>query len=113
MRPELTPAAKRSGTPGALGALISYIVRLVGYALVLGIPGRISEYLWERAALDGVDVLRAPHDAAMTIVIVTPFVLALFGYGVFRRPAVFIAMYLAGAALTAPFALARLALAGP
>jgi hypothetical protein len=113
MRPDLTPKAKRSGTPGALGAVISYIVRVVGYALALGIPVRIGEYFWERAALDQVDVLRAPHDTAMTIVIVTPFVLALFGFGVFRRPAVFLAMYLAGAALTAPFALARLATVGP
>ncbi len=95
-----------------MGAVIAFVVRLVGYALLIGIPVRIAEYFWVRASLDGVDALRPPHDAAATIATLAPFVLAIFGYGALRNFAVFIALYIAGAALTAPFAFARLAAAG-
>jgi hypothetical protein len=91
-----------------MGSLIGFVVRLVGYALLVGIPVRIAEYLWERAGLDHVDVLRAPHDTFATVVTYMPFILALFGFGVLRRPAIFIAGYIAGVALTASFAFARL-----
>ena len=47
-----------------------------------------------------------------TIATLAPFVLAIFGFGALRNVAMFIAMYIAGAALTAPFALARLAATG-
>jgi hypothetical protein len=95
-----------------MGAVIAFVVRLVGYALLIGIPVRVAEYFWERAALDQVDVLQTPHDVAAVLAAVVPFALALFGYGALRNTAIFIAMYIAGAALTAPFVLARLAATG-
>ncbi len=94
-----------------MGAVIGYITRLVGYALLVGIPARIAEFFWERAGLDQADALHAPHDTVTTVVTVAPFVLALIGYGALRRVAVFMAMYIAGAVLTAPFVLARFATA--
>jgi hypothetical protein len=95
-----------------MGAVVAYVVRLVGYALLIGIPVRIAEYFWVRATLDQVDVLRSPHDATTAVVTIAPFVLAIFGFGALRKTAIFVAMYIAGAALTAPFAFARLAAAG-
>lgn len=95
-----------------MSALIAFVVRLVGYALFMGIPVRIGEYFWQRASLDQVEILRAPHDGAVLATAGVPFVLALFGFGALRNIAVFIAMFIAGAALTAPFAFARLAAAG-
>lgn len=95
-----------------MGTVIAYVVRLVGYALLIGIPVRVAEWFWVRAALDAVDVLQAPHIAATATATIAPFVLALFGFGALRNTAVFIALYIAGAALTAPFALARLATTG-
>ncbi len=95
-----------------MSAIIAFIVRLVGYALLVGAPARIGEYYWERGGLDQAQVLQSGHALAITIVIVTPIVLAFFGFGRLRPVAVFIAMYLGFAALTAPFALARLAPAG-
>ena len=95
-----------------MGSLIGFVVRLVGYALFIGIPIGVAEFLWERARLDQVDVLRGPHDTVATIAIYAPFVLALFGFGALRRPAMFLAGYLIGVALTASFAFARLAPVG-
>ncbi len=95
-----------------MGAVIAYVVRLVGYALLIGIPVRIAEYFWVRGSLDTVDLLRTPHDVATATATISPFVLALFGFGALRNAAVFAALYIAGAALTAPFAFARLATAG-
>ena len=40
---------------------------------------------------------------------IAPLVLALIGFGAARQLAIFIAAFLAGVALTAPFALARFA----
>jgi hypothetical protein len=95
-----------------MGSLIGFVVRLVGYALLIGIPVRFAEYLWERAGLDQVSALRAPHDLAITIATYAPVVLALFGFGALRRPAIFVAGYIVGVALTASFAFARLAPTG-
>jgi hypothetical protein len=95
-----------------MGTVIAFVIRLVGYALLIGVPYRIAEYFWERASLDQVDVLRAPHDLAVAILLIAPIVIAFFGFGRLRQTAVFIALYLAGAALTAPFAFARLTPAG-
>jgi hypothetical protein len=95
-----------------MGIVVAYVVRLVGYALLIGIPVRIAEYFWERASLDLVDALHLPHDVATVTATIAPFLLAFFGFGALRNAAVFVAMYIAGAALTAPFALARLAASG-
>jgi hypothetical protein len=95
-----------------MGAFIGFIVRLVGYALLVGIPVRIAEFFWVRASLDQIDALQPSHHAAALTVTVAPFILAVFGFGALRNTAVFIAFFIAGAALTAPFALARFAVAG-
>jgi hypothetical protein len=92
-----------------MSVIIAIIVRVVGYGLVVGIPARLAEYFWQRAGLDRVDVLRAPHDTAIAIAIVATLLIALVGYGRLRKPAIFAAFYLAGALVTAPFAFARLA----
>jgi len=92
-----------------MGAIIAFITRLVGYGLLVGVPYRIADYMWQRRGLDQVDVLRVPHDQATLVMLVAPFVLAFFGFGALRPLAMFVALYLAGAALTAPFAFARLA----
>jgi hypothetical protein len=95
-----------------MGAIIAFIIRLVGYGLLVGAPARIAQYFWERAGLDQVEVLHAPHDQGILILFGATVAIALFGYGRFRQPAIFIAFYLAGAALTAPFAFARFAPVG-
>jgi hypothetical protein len=95
-----------------MGVVVAYIVRLVGYALLIGIPVRIAEYFWQRATLDQVDLLSLPHSIAAATATIAPFVLAVFGFGALRNAAIFVATALAGAALTAPFALARLATTG-
>ncbi|GAC1539760.1 MAG: hypothetical protein NVS2B17_15360 [Candidatus Velthaea sp.] len=92
-----------------MGAVIAFIIRLVGYGLLVGVPYRVAEHLWLRGGLDQVEMLRVPHDQAALVMFAAPFVLALFGFGALRQLAMFIALYLAGAALTAPFAFARLA----
>lgn len=92
-----------------MSSIIAYIVRLVGYALLVGAPARAAEYFWNQKGLDRVNDLQAPHDSATLVLLIAPFVLAVFGYGRLRPAAVFVALYLAGAALTAPFAFARLA----
>ena len=95
-----------------MGAIIAFIIRLVGYALLIGIPARIAEFFWQRAALDQSESLRPPHDIATAVITIVPIILALFGFGALRNVAVFIALYIGGAALTAPFAFARFAAVG-
>jgi hypothetical protein len=92
-----------------MGTIIAFVVRLVGYGLVVGIPARIAQALWETMGLDHVAALQNPHDQAIRIAAILTVVIALFGYGVFRRAAIFLAFYLAGALFTAPFAFVRLA----
>jgi hypothetical protein len=89
-------------------AITGFFVRLVVYALVLGIVSRVAEALWVQHGLDGSIALQPLHDGGLTTLVVAPVVLAL-GFGRLRGAAVFIAAFLVGAALTAPFALARFA----
>jgi hypothetical protein len=91
-----------------MSQFIGYIMRLVGYALVIGIPARFAQWLWEQKNIDTVDGLQGPHSTAVLVLEIAPFVLALFGFGRLRNLAVFIALVLDGALLTAPFAFARL-----
>ena len=90
-------------------AVVGFLVRLVVYALILGIVSRIAEYVWVQHGLDGSIALQPLHDAGVTTLVIAPIVLALIGFGPFRAVAVFVAAFLVGAALTAPFALARFA----
>ena len=90
-------------------ALTGFLIRLVAYALALGVVARIAEYLWVRHGLDGSIALQPFHDAGITTLVIAPIVLALAGFGPLRAIAIFIAAFLVGAALTAPFACARFA----
>jgi hypothetical protein len=87
-------------------AFALFVVRLAAYAIVLGIAARLADWLWVSRGLGGVGVLAGPHDTALAALAVAPIVLAL-GFGRLRPVAVFAAGFLIGAALTAPFALAR------
>jgi hypothetical protein len=90
-------------------AIAGFLVRLVGYALVLGVVARIAAALWVQFGLDGSIALQPFHDLGVEVLVIAPLGLALFGFGVLRGPALFIAAFLIGAALTAPFACARFA----
>jgi hypothetical protein len=89
--------------------LANFILRLVGYALVLGITAWAFQTLWSGSGLDGVAALRSFHDKAVLALRVAPLVLALGGVGLLRQVAVFAAFYLVGAAWTAPLVCARIA----
>lgn len=89
--------------------MAGFIIRLAGYALLLEAVLRIAQAVWVRDGLDGIAGLQALHDTGLYTLYAAPIVLALFGVGPLRRPAIFIAFFLAGAALTAPFAIARVA----
>jgi hypothetical protein len=85
-----------------------FFIRLIAYALVLGIVSRVAEALWVQNGLDGSIALQPLHDAGITTLVIAPIVLA-FGFGPLARVALFVAAFLVGAALTAPFACARFA----
>jgi len=89
-------------------ALTGFFIRLVAYAVVLGIVSRVAEALWVQHGLDGSIALQPFHDAGITTLVIAPVVLALVGAGPLRVAAIFVAAFLIGAALTAPFACARL-----
>ncbi|HEY4439716.1 MAG TPA: hypothetical protein VGN14_04640 [Candidatus Elarobacter sp.] len=89
--------------------MVGFIVRLVGYALLLGIASRIAQTLWSQNGLDGIAQLQPFHDAGVIALIAAPIVFALCGWGRLRLLCVFLAWALAGAAVTAPFVVARLA----
>ncbi len=86
-----------------------FLVRLIAYAAFLGIVERIAVTLWSRAGLDGVTVLHPLHHDGIAVLLAAPVALALIGFGPLRALAVFVAFFLAGAALTAPFVCARAA----
>jgi hypothetical protein len=88
-------------------AIAGFIVRLVGYALVLGVVDRVADALWVQYGLDGSIALQPFHDLGVELLYIAPLPLALFGFGVLRQPALFIAAFLVGAALTAPWATAH------
>jgi hypothetical protein len=89
--------------------VIDFIVRLVGYALLLGVSSRIAQTAWADLGLDAYDVLQPLHAAGIAVLLVAPVLLALLGTRVLRLPCVFVAFALAGAALTAPYVIARVA----
>jgi hypothetical protein len=88
-------------------AFAGFLIRLVGYALVLGIVARVASSLWVNYGLDGSIGLQPFHDLGVEVLVIAPLVLALLGFGRLRNAALFIAAFLAGAALTAPFAVAH------
>lgn len=88
-------------------AFAGFLIRLVAHALVLGVAARIAAALWVRYGLDGSIELQPFHDLGLEVLTIAPLVLALLGIGALRRPAIFLGAFLAGAALTAPFACAH------
>ncbi len=90
-------------------AVAGFIVRLAVYAILLGIAARLAQFWWDQRGLGDVAVLQSLHDTAVAVLALAPIALALVGIGPLRPLAVFVAWFLVGAALTAPFALARLA----
>jgi MFS-type transporter involved in bile tolerance (Atg22 family) len=90
-------------------AIAGFLIRLVGYALVLGVTARIAQSLWIGHDLDASIDLQTFHDTGISVLVIAPLVLALIGFGVLRRVAIFVAAFLVGVAITAPFALARFA----
>ncbi len=87
---------------------VAFVIRLVLYALLLGITSRLAQALWSNHGLDGVVELQSFHDGGLTALLVAPIVLALIGFGRLGWVALFLAFCLVGAALTAPFAFSHL-----
>jgi len=86
----------------------TFIVRFLVYAIVLGVAYAISQNFWAQNGLDLNPNVAGYHALAVTVLTAAPFVLALVAI-VARPLAIFVLFYLVGAALTAPFALARFA----
>lgn len=91
--------------------MLGFVIRLIGYALLLGFAARLADELWGRDGLDRIGALQSFHDHGMLLLYVAAVVLALVGFGRWRTLAIFAGFFLAGAALTAPFAIARVAFA--
>lgn len=89
--------------------MAGFILRLVGFALLLGLAYRFAAYEWSANGLDNIAALQTMHDGGVIALGVAPLVFALFGFGRLRDIAVFIACALAGAAISAPFAIAHVA----
>ncbi|HTJ28155.1 MAG TPA: hypothetical protein VMA36_18500 [Candidatus Limnocylindria bacterium] len=87
--------------------MLGFIIRLIGYVLLLGMSERIASSLWTRFGLDGFITLQPLHDEGIAVLLIAPLVLALIGFGQLRLVALFVGFGLAGAALTAPFVLVR------
>ncbi len=86
-----------------------FLVRLVAYALVLGLTARGADALWFNRVIDGSIEMQIFHDTGLSVLLIAPLVLALFGIGFLRPVAIFAAAFLVGAAFTAPFICARIA----
>ncbi len=89
--------------------MIGFIIRLVGYAALLGIVMRVALVWWSQNGLNDVVALQSFHDRGIGVLLIAPIVLALIGFGRLRDAAVFVGFFLAGAALTAPLVCARVA----
>ncbi|HEX3464073.1 MAG TPA: hypothetical protein VHS78_08505 [Candidatus Elarobacter sp.] len=88
---------------------VAFVLRLVGYALLLGVTSRVMQSLWTGYGLDGVRRLQHFHDVTIAALLIAPVVLALLGFGRLQAVAVFCGFFLTGAALTAPFVCVRVA----
>ena len=84
----------------------SFIVRFLAYSVVLWAAYAIAQMQWTNADLDTNDSLLGFHALGVTILTISPIVLAVVAI-VARQVAIFALFYLVGAVLTAPFALAR------
>ena len=89
--------------------MIGFVIRLIGWALLLGCTARLSDAIWTNDGLTGIAGLQSFHDSGMIALLGAPVILALAGAGPLRAPVTFVGFFLAGAGLTAPFAIARVA----
>lgn len=89
--------------------MIGFVIRLIGWVLLLGCTARFADAVWTRDGLAGIAGLQGFHDAGMIALLGAPLVLAVLGFGPLRALTMFAGFFLAGAALTAPFAIARVA----
>ena len=89
--------------------MIGFVIRLIGWVLLLGCSARFADAVWTRDGLAGIAGLQNFHDTGMIALLGAPVILALLGFGSLRAAAMFVGFFLAGAALTAPFAIARVA----
>lgn len=89
--------------------MIGFIIRLVGYALLLGVSSRIAQNAWMNLGLDAIDALQPLFAHGTALLLIAPAGLALLGFGVLRSACIFAAFFLAGAAITAPFIIAKVA----
>lgn len=89
--------------------MTAFIVRLIAYAVTLGIVSRVAQTMWSAAGLDQLPALHPFHDGGVTVLLVAPVALAVIGVRALRPLAIFVACFLAGAAVTAPIVCARAA----
>ena len=90
--------------------IVAFVIRLAGYALLLGVSSRIAQNAWSDLGLDALPAAQPLHDAGILALLIAPVPLALLGVRLLRAACVFVAFFLAGAALTAPYVIARIAL---
>jgi hypothetical protein len=90
--------------------MVGFILRLLGYALLLQVASRLAQSMWLQDGLESVRRLQHFHDVGVLGLLVAPIALALVGsVAPLRSIAVFAGFFLAGAALTAPFVCVRVA----
>jgi hypothetical protein len=89
--------------------MANFIVRIFCYGVLIGIASRLGQLEWTANGLDAYVQLVPLHDAAVPALIVAPIALALVGFGRLHGLCVFAGCFIAGAAITAPFAIARVA----
>ena len=85
----------------------SYLIRLVGYAIIFGIATRIADFLWVQDGLEALDQLQGWHDEGVSVMTWAPIVVAFISL-LAPRIALFLAFLAIGAALSAPYAFARI-----
>jgi hypothetical protein len=89
--------------------MANFIVRIFCYAVLFGIASRLGQFEWTANGLDTYAQLSPLHDLGVTTLAIAPLVLALVGFGRLRGICVFAGCFIAGAAITAPLAIARVA----
>ena len=85
----------------------SYLLRLVGYAIILGIATRIADAMWVQDGLDSFGQLQTWHGEGLTAMTWAPIVIAFISLAA-PRIALFLAFLAIGAVLSEPYAFARM-----
>lgn len=83
-----------------------FIARVIAYVFLIGVAIAIAQVWWQAYALDSADGLATARDQAEPFLAISPLVCA--GLGAVARPlGTFLVFFVAGAVITAPFALAH------